>query len=136
MKRYNAYLAAVAVIALAAALPAFAQTNTYKAEIPFQFLAGDRTLPAGEYRIVVVPWTNRIEISAVESGDTLFLPGWTGGGKGRPGTLTFARYGNRAFLRSVDAGGRNAYLPKTRAEREMTPAPSPAHVSFLLLPAR
>ncbi len=136
MKHHNAFLAAVAAIALAAALPAFAQTPTYKADIPFQFLAGDRSMPAGEYRVVVVPWTNRIEMYAPDGVATLFFPGWTAGGTNHPGTLTFARYGSRVFLRSVEVGGRNVHLPKTRSEREIGQGRASIELALFSTPAK
>ena len=136
MKHYKAFLAAAAAIALAAALPAFAQTPTYKADIPFQFVAGSRSMPAGEYLIVVVPWTNRIEMYAPDGVATLGLTVWTGGGTSHPGTLTFTRYGGRVFLRSVDVGGRNVHIPKSRAERETAQLGASTEVAHLRTQAR
>ncbi|MCC6860495.1 MAG: hypothetical protein IT158_18150 [Bryobacterales bacterium] len=135
MKRYITLLAAVAAI-LTAAAPAFAQTPAYKAEVPFQFVAGDRAMPAGEYRIVVIPWTNRIEMYAEDGAATLFLPGTTAGGTGHPGKLTFARYGERVFLRGVEVGGRNVHLPKTRSEREIGQGPASTELALVRARAR
>ena len=135
MRVRDAFLAAVTAIALTAALPALAQTPTYKADIPFQFVAGDRSMPAGEYRIVVIPWTNRIEMYAPDGVATVCFTGWTGGGTNHP-ALTFARYGGRSFLRRVEVGGRNVYLPKTRMERETALVRGDSEMALIRTPVK
>ena len=136
MRVRNAFLAAVTAIALTATLPALAQTRSYKADIPFQFVAGDRSMPAGEYRIVTIPWTNRIEMYAPDGVTTVCFTAWRGGGTTHPGTLTFARHNTRTFLRSIEVDGRNVRLPKSRAEREMAKVNASTELALFSAPVK
>jgi hypothetical protein len=55
-------LSAIGLCLLAglAGAPAYAQAGSMKAKIPFEFTAGGKVLPAGEYRIVATP--HRVDI--------------------------------------------------------------------------
>jgi hypothetical protein len=112
-------------IALASLTTAQAQsTNQMKANIPFRFIIGDQTLPAGEY---TVRYINQ------DSGKTALLFKSTDGKASRivnlmtaqrgetKASLVFNQYGDTYFLSEVWTGG-DQYgltLPKSRAEREM-----------------
>ena len=91
-----------------------------KAEIPFDFICQQKTLPHGSYRITVLN-ENAIavvsndgrfhEISLVESTDT---------GHGKGGKLVFHRYGDQYFLSQVQApaGGVDMQLPTSKSEKQ------------------
>jgi hypothetical protein len=51
-KRLLMVPAALAGLVLAMSLPLHAQTHALRVNIPFEFEAGNRTLPAGTYRMV------------------------------------------------------------------------------------
>jgi hypothetical protein len=98
-----------------------AQTSM-KANIPFEFRAGNQVLPAGAYVIQNNPsW---MLIRSAENPKTaliLLTHPAVPEGSGEGAHITFNRYGNTCFLHSVWSGiSRSGYLvPRTRAEREI-----------------
>ncbi len=91
-----------------------------RANIPFQFVVGDKSLPAGEY--VVKPITG-IRALAIDNRDShasaLRLTNEImGKGKSENARLVFHRYGNRYFLAEVWMGEqKGSQLAKSREER-------------------
>ena len=99
-------------------------TGQVTADIPFQFVVGDKSLPAGEY--VVKPFTAS-RVLAIDNRDShgsamRITSEIIGNGKPENARLVFHRYGNRYFLAefgwesetaSVENGGKSA--PRTRA---------------------
>ena len=100
--------------------------NQMKADIPFRFVIGDQTLPAGEY---IVRYVNQ------DSGKTALLFKSTDGRNTRivtmmtaerdapqeKASLIFNQYGDQHFLSEVWTAG-DQYglaLPKSRTERQM-----------------
>ncbi|HEX7956948.1 MAG TPA: hypothetical protein VF508_08405 [Pyrinomonadaceae bacterium] len=122
----SALLGIVAAVLLA--VPARAQTGrAVTVQIPFDFAAGGRQLPAGRYTV------RRVRF---DSESALIIRGERGGaaavvltnrGRGGPerASLTFRQYGDRYFLAGVSMPGTASVreLPKTggerRAEREL-----------------
>jgi hypothetical protein len=113
-----------AVIGLAALLLvpcAFAQD--VQVEVPFQFVAGDRVLPPGIYRVHVDAQTDRLQIARENGGFTAYALAHHVSRPGGParGALTFHRYGDSWVLRNVAAAGYPQVweLRVSRLEREL-----------------
>jgi hypothetical protein len=121
----QAFAAAVGLLlSMAAASVCFAQQPTLAVNIPFAFQVGDKTLPAGEYRIEFVPtssgysqeirrtdgkeWTRASMTIALDSKD----------GKSEP-QLIFNHYGNTYFLSQIWTGAsQGRQLFKSKREKE------------------
>ncbi len=108
---------------------AYAQMDgqTLRAEIPFDFVIGSKTLPAGEYNVsnrASTATTDMIKIISADSNQagafTMTLPV---GAKGHEsaGQLVFHRYGDEYFLAQIWAPGARdgMQLSKSRRERSL-----------------
>jgi hypothetical protein len=102
------------------------------ANIPFAFIAGDKTLPAGEYTIDR-PNANEPDLLLIRSADkhvAFFLNAQNVEARQTPSKteLVFNEIGNKYFLSQIwmagDDTGRE--IPKPRAERELKQAASKA----------
>jgi hypothetical protein len=141
MKRSS--LVAVGVLTFLMATCAFAQVSTQiKANIPFDFTAGRKTLPAGDYTLnfqaVGSPTTFLLQGADGRSGAFLltFMVQWKEPEEQRA-ELVFHRYGGRYFLAQVwmgNGGGRQ--LPVTKEERELARGPLPMQLASIPMRAR
>ena len=102
------------------------QPNLMRVQIPFAFLAGDRTMPAGDYMVKFEPNFNLVDLVPMQGTTTLRVlmkMGFVRRPKdaGQLGLLTFAKYGDRLVLRGVWASGdREGHEVKTsKAEIEL-----------------
>jgi hypothetical protein len=107
-------------LALAAILPAAglsAQHQVFDATVPFQFSAGDRTFPAGEYRIIrhdaFLEIENRKDYSAA-----LTLTLSTDSSSDGQAHLVFDDVDDIFFLRKVVARSNSIELATTRTEKK------------------
>lgn len=118
-------LIVIGLIALLTVASAYAQPfGTMRVSVPFQFLAGDKVMPAGEYRIEVDPWFQRMALRRTDGSVGLWLAAHLtqkNGDAPETGMLIFHKYGNQFFFRGAwNAGELRGYeLPVSRAEREM-----------------
>ena len=95
----------LAIVSLFALLtPAMAQIRIVKVNVPFDFVVGTQTMPAGEYSFAVngvgalrISQTNGPAIAGIVAAPI------AGNDNDTP-RLLFHRYGNRAFLTEVWAG--------------------------------
>jgi hypothetical protein len=99
-----------------------AQTSTMiKAQIPFEFVANGKTMPAGECTIAVD--VNGRTLLSISSGErhTFSVPIGDESPNARKKTaLVFHHYGNQYFLVAVKhAGGTGYQLPASKLEREL-----------------
>jgi len=111
---------------LLATASAYAQTVKLKADIPFNFVVGNTTLPSGEYTIRSLT-SQALYIDSSGHNPIVFLANTCRSTRPSAQTkLVFARYGDRYFLSEMwmkgNSGGRQ--LPKSRgklqvAENEM-----------------
>jgi hypothetical protein len=113
-------MAALAVV-LAAPLPA--QTMTVKANVPFDFIVGGHTLPAGAYEFGLINQGVVLRVTS-ESGSTSVMAGSSAdrnGGSRTTVLVEFHRYGNDYFLYKVWNGSANygREIPASRTEREL-----------------
>ncbi len=123
MKSSKAILIAIGLIALLTA-SAYAQPNgMMRVNVPFQFLAGEKVMPAGEYRIEADPAFHRMALRLADGNAALYLSAHLSvksGDAPEKAMLVFHKYGNQYFLRAAwNAGELRGYeLPMSRAERE------------------
>ena len=112
-------LAAV-VLSVLSIVPAQAQSEGVKADIPFDFVLGNKTLKAGTYRVQ----TQGSFLAVVsETGNTRFVlaladdkaPDYA-----RQPHLQFLRYGDESFLSKVVFEDKASYvLPRSSREKEV-----------------
>jgi hypothetical protein len=124
MKRQAYTLIAMIVLVGTIAVAAKAQTNGRTqliASIPFEFNVGEKTLPAGEYRVQSVNGSF-VRIQSEDRKTSAIVLSTSVIGKARDeAKLIFHRYGNRYFLSQawVDGETEGLQVPKPRAERAM-----------------
>ena len=134
MKR--ATLVILATLGLAATSVVAQSKPPIKVNVPFNFVAGAKTLPAGEYQ-VHTEQSNVVLIQSMDSKSNMNLIAHSAQDRQMDGVaaLRFNRYGDRYFLSEVWTGsdvGRQ--LPKSRAEKEQIAA-LPTHQGTVTLAA-
>jgi len=102
----KSYLAALLMLTclLAVGVSARAQdTDAVVVSVPFEFVAGGATLPAGEYRIDRInPGVNReLAIRGYNKGNAFLLPLTFDGGYADQPTLSFDHMGGKYFLSRI-----------------------------------
>jgi hypothetical protein len=110
------------VIGILVFLPATvaAQTLVMRADIPFNFVAGEKMFSAGRYLVSIDP--TQVVIRATESDSNVVLAYASHAYRSDPqnGRLLFNSYGNTHILRKVwvPNAERGSLLPAPRVERE------------------
>ena len=99
-------------------------SSTIVAEVPFQFVAANRVVPAGECKVQAETMDGKtLIIRNVEARKSLFASISETGSKQAAAnyTLVFARYGDQYFLTGIKlAGSHIEYrLPESRLEHEL-----------------
>ena len=125
MKKQAYTVIALFVLAVSMAVAAQAQTSgrtQLVATIPFQFVAGDKTLPAGEYTVTEVNTSSdRIALQLrSKDGASVLLTTMPVIARAQDSSkLVFHRYGNQHFFSQVWLDGENTGLqaPEAKAER-------------------
>ena len=119
----SSLLASALAIGMVASAPtAHAQTTPVaKADIPFDFVAGQRVMPAGTYEITHSD--NLLELRATDQKAAEFLTVHAAYTLHTPSgsSLVFDRRGDKYFLRQIwTAGNHDGYeCPKTRIEKDV-----------------
>ena len=113
---------AIAALTLAAA--GYAQSaQQLKVTVPFDFVAGSRTLAAGQYTVSQPVNSNAVVIRSAESapGAVVFTNRVESPGMHEIGKLVFHRYRDRYFLSEVWGTDQSvgSQLPRTATEREL-----------------
>jgi hypothetical protein len=119
MKR--SYLAVVLTLAcvLGIGVSARAQdTNTVVVTVPFEFVAGGATLPAGEYKVSrVSAGINRVlAITGYDKGGAFLLPMAFDGVTSDQPTLRFEHVGDKYFLSGIKTDGGVYFLALPRKQ--------------------
>lgn len=95
---------AIALLALAAAIvtpSSQAQGTALKANVPFDFVVGDNTMPAGEYTITT-PLSGVIRMVSADGHNVGSVVVLHGSDEARRGSkLVFLRYGDDYFLHQI-----------------------------------
>ena len=121
LKGFTMLMLLVVVTLAAAAVPANAQSpNSVKANIPFEFIVADKTLPAGAYAVTAADAAR--DALMIQSADgknsALRMSGPTEQKNKRRAQMVFHRYGQNYFLAQVwngESSGRE--LAKSKQER-------------------
>jgi hypothetical protein len=136
----NLVFATLSSLTLLAVPAAFAQNSTaLRADIPFEFRVGTKTLPAGQYYVRAEAPRGYVTIHCFSCKVGMAIMTFAASrNTSREGKLVFSRYGNSHFLSSVwapgDAQGRE--LPKSKVEREFVSSNAPAGVTTVALALR
>ena len=113
----------MAALAVLLAAPVSAQTVSLRASVPFDFVVGGRTLPAGDYLVGQVHGERFLKFQnasggAMPSAITISMAGSVGA----PGeaSLTFHRYGSDYFLAEIWDGhtGQSRSIWMSGSEKE------------------
>jgi hypothetical protein len=116
-----AAIALVVVGAFAAAGQAHAQDHTLKANVPFNFTVGDRTVPAGTYTISSdATNSDLVEIRNWNKKIGVLSLGQSGQSNPRhDNKLVFHKYGNQYFLSEIRSEGSamNIHFATSKAEK-------------------
>jgi hypothetical protein len=113
----------VALALVSAVASAYGQSNsTAKADIPFEFVAGSRTLAAGNYQVSSATAGGEVvRIRGMETAQTAhsLTMGLMRGAPAENGKLVFRRYGNKYFLAEIWNAGETSgrELLKSKEER-------------------
>jgi hypothetical protein len=117
----------------------FAETPMV-ATIPFEFVAGKTTLPAGEYKVGDVSAGSAVLLIRSVDGRSavMIITHGTGSASRAEGKLVFNRYGNRYFLSQVFSPGSSMgrELPKSKLEREIASNPQRPTTEYVALRLR
>jgi hypothetical protein len=117
MKRIFA-ITLFAASSLAAAGNLSAQDHQMKANIPFAFTMGSRTLPAGSYTISS-PSRNVVVVRNDENRMAAASTVYVSDKQSPNGVLVFERYGHQYFLEEIlgPSSAMNVSVPRSKAER-------------------
>lgn len=100
-----------------------AQTNYgVRANVPFEFTVGDKTLPAGKIAARGGTESQTLSISNLDKGqhESRIARRLPGAGHSDRGKLIFRRYGNQYFLAQVWIRGNSGWeLPKSRSQKAL-----------------
>jgi hypothetical protein len=103
---------------------AIAQTIHVRADVPFNFSVGNRTLPAGAYDIRTIGTDTQLLLLRARDGKSIMvMSGNTAEAfqRAEKTKLVFNRYGSQYFLAEIWVGGATLgrQLPKTSREKEV-----------------
>ena len=124
-KRVLTVLTMSSLLVTLAVVPVFGYgfDHRMRANVPFDFIVGDKTLPAGTYTIAKPTLSGTLRIENVDSGESTVVMSTVVEGS-RPNDETkfvFTRYADQYFLDQVwvvgDVSGDK--LVKSRAERQL-----------------
>jgi hypothetical protein len=95
-----------------------AQSILLKAEIPFDFVVGDKQLRSGEYNVKQIH-PGVMLIQGTRSSAMVLTTEADSGKISDVGKLVFNRYGDQYFLSKIWTSDSGRQLPKSRFEREV-----------------
>jgi hypothetical protein len=118
MKKLGFTIFAAAVLAL----PIGAQSPAAAADVPFGFVAGNTTMPAGKYTVEISTSASAsVKVALVDAdGHTRLLNTIPGDARSTPGrsVLVFHLYGDQYFLSEIRTPSKSREIPATLAQRE------------------
>lgn len=112
----------ISILAVAASIAAHAQSSSFRVTVPFDFIVGKQTLPAGHYTIGVQVTNRIVSINCLDHagnagvvGQAISVPG------DNTVRLVFHRYASTYFLAQAwPLAGYGRALPKTKREHELS----------------
>jgi len=119
-------LTTLSFLVMLTATSVYAQSSTgLMANIPFEFVIGNRAFPAGEYTFRY-KYTNVIQIQSQERGESMFFLTKPAKGKKIRNELGFNRYGDKYFLSRLwtEGDGAGRAVRMSSSERELIQARS------------
>lgn len=123
LKGFTMVALIVGVAFMAAVVSANGQTSIgVTANIPFEFVVGDQTLPAGKYTVKTITMGSQVLAIRSQNKTALRQSNSLRASKAQDkGKLVFHRYGQRYFLSEVWSAGDEAgrQLRKSREERNI-----------------
>jgi hypothetical protein len=125
MKKHAATLLILMVFALPALLNAQTARTTIKATIPFEFVVGGKTMPAGEYNIQVLRDSGASVLVSNRYESAYALPFSTSSAQPQKvadhTALVFHDYGDRHFLAGISLEGsdRGYGMKESKLESEL-----------------
>jgi hypothetical protein len=118
LKGLTMLLAVMTFAMITAVASANGQSVNAKANIPFEFVVGDKTLPAGEYTVnSVTQGSEVLRIRGINSDDTAVRLTILSENKTKQSMLVFHRYGERYFLAEVRTDSDGRTLATSKEER-------------------
>jgi hypothetical protein len=116
------HLLRTSLLAVVAAVAVQAQSSNFRVNIPFDFIVGSQTLPAGQYSVDQQSFTGAVILKCLDhkgAASAIGLPLPVAGAQNEK-KLVFHRYTNTYFLAQVwGAGAYGRKLPTTNREDEM-----------------
>lgn len=133
MKRHALTVASLLSLLLVAG-SAVAQTNTIRANVPFSFTIGEKTVPSGSYMIGRLGRSPQLVLLQTEDGKRCMIVGsnsaenHNGANKTK---LVFNRYKDQYFLSEIWIQGATTgrRIPRTRREKDLARELAAAEVS-------
>lgn len=132
----------VASLLIALALPVCAQSfaaHRVTADIPFEFVSGTNTMPAGEYTIRIMDNPGPVlQVSGPGSRSFSFMASGSSDlmARAEQPRLVFHRYGTQYFLSLVSTGSISYEVLETRVERELAKRASAPPSTLTILAMR
>jgi hypothetical protein len=122
MKRQAFSISLLSLLLMAGS--AIAQTIHARANVPFNFSVGNKTLPAGAYDIRTISSDTKMLLLHARDGKANMIVGSNGTESLKSAEktkLVFHRYGSQYFLAEIWVGGATLgrQLPKTSREKEL-----------------
>jgi hypothetical protein len=114
-----------------------AQSRTLEARVPFAFEVGDKTMPAGNYRIESIPTgAGSLQVIRSAKGDvqvtlsTIVIPAKNGNSEPE---WIFHRYGTRYFLAQIQTGdGHARELFESQSEKKLAHSEAMNEIAVLI----
>jgi hypothetical protein len=136
MKKQALGMAVAFLVCMATASGCYAQRSSLVVNIPFAFHAGDKTLPAGEYRVESMPTGDGIlhRIECTNCHALAIVPSLAVEPKSGPSEarLIFHRYGDSYFLSEIWTGQREGrQLFESKGEKEAAGGEARIEVALL-----
>src|SRR5690242_355398 len=122
MQKLLLLTAGVTCLWVSAAAPARAQASrpaVLKGNVPFEFVAGDRTIPAGTYSIRLAERNICIKDANGHALEAVVTNPRQGNRKDEQPRFVFRQYGDRYFLSQIWTRSHRVDLPMPRAEQNL-----------------
>jgi hypothetical protein len=100
-------------------------TIVVNANVPFDFYAGTKQMPAGMYNIAIDPESKAIEIRSADNSNAAFVLGYFAKEGSEQTQLVFDHIGDRYFLKTVASYDEVLDFPVRQTEAKLASADTP-----------